>query len=1177
MNDALAMPATTEELGALVEDLIQRLRRGESIDWDELSRLQPHLAEELAELRPALELLCQLGAASAEKPPRGLAASSPRRAEPEAPTLGDYQLIREIGRGGMGVVYEARQLSLDRRVALKVLPLAAVLDPRQQARFKTEARAAAQLHHTNIVPVFSVGCERGVHYYAMQYIEGRSLADVIAQLRASRGKRPDDATLAGVEDATAACGTGRRGAPLADGDGDPADTAAVTVVDQRNRRPGAYYRTVARLGMQAAEALHFAHEHGVLHRDVKPANLMLDAAGNVWIADFGLARLEADAGLTVTGDLVGTLRYMSPEQAGAAAGCVDRRTDVYSLGLTLYELIALESAFDGRGQRSILRQIADEEPRPLSRLDRDVPRELDTIIRKCVAKRAEERYATAQELADDFRRFLDHRPISARRSTAAQRALKWMQRHRALAAMAAASILFAAVVLGGTVWWSASRERDRQRAIALEREREAAAGLRQLRKLEYAFDMRRINASRLSHEAQLVRSILDKYAAGTPSADLRGFEWHWYASALDALQRARRETTGVHSRQVYCVAFSADGRTMATASEDARAKLWRYPSMELVQTLVGHFGDVNWAAFSPDDKTVATCSDDGTVRLWDAATGTETGSFVSNLRWARDGGQSVAYRVAFTADGRSLITMHRLHAKLWNAATGELLATIPGRGLAVARSRRVAATSPSDGTIALWDLDTARQLGSIATGAAVSLNVGQFAADDRVLVVADEAGYVTRCDLKWDGSALKPAGHRRFFAGGAAIEGLSVSTDARRAAVACRDGRIGVYDARSWQRIGGPYGHTSRAWSATLALDGDFVLTSGQDGNITRWDAACESFAAAPIGRAFASLSACYSPRGDVLAVFIPRVQWRKHGDALRLHNVETWKCEVQYSCRSGADDEHDGATDLFVDAMAISPSGRFIAVTGRKGVFVVDRRTSASAPVLAHAWPDSGPTPARAEFTEGVVGSAAFLDDRRLAFVREGVAHLADLGETTAAVPLRPPGSDEVYHCVAASPDGRQLAIGGESGSFWLYDVAQRRWKPGGRVASRAVVRMAYLAPRPWIALASEDATIAIWDVAAGRLRHQLGGHQDPVNALAWSPQQARLASSGSGETGVVRLWDVEFGQQVGALETGADCEVHELAFAPDGRSLAAFGITGTMVKAFRWQAARPAEPRGL
>jgi serine/threonine protein kinase len=289
----------------------------------------------------------------------------------------------------MGVVYEAEQISLSRRVALKVLPFAATMDPRQLERFHNEARAAAGLHHTNIVPVYSVGCERGVHFYAMQLIEGRPLSDFIRQFQQDAGRKgPSPAASADRTTAYAPPGA----APCAD----TPPAARHSTLSAGPARGREYFRRVAEWSVQAAEALDHAHQTGVVHRDVKPANLLVDASGRLWVADFGLAHIQhGDAGLTLTGDLVGTLRYMSPEQALAQRVVIDHRTDVYSLGATLYELLTLRPVFDGADRQELLRQIAFEEPKPPRRVNKAVPAELETIVLKALEKNPADRYATA--------------------------------------------------------------------------------------------------------------------------------------------------------------------------------------------------------------------------------------------------------------------------------------------------------------------------------------------------------------------------------------------------------------------------------------------------------------------------------------------------------------------------------------------------------------------------------------------------------------------------------------------------------------------------------------------------------------------------------------------------------------------------------------------------------------
>jgi serine/threonine protein kinase len=470
----------------LFEELTNRLQAGQPLDLEEYVARYPEHADQLRQFWPSIEVLVSLGRAASGPPGHSPAAGT---AAPEAlGELGDFRLLREVGRGGMGVVYAAEQISLGRRVALKVLPFASTLDARQLQRFKNEAQAAACLHHTNIVPVYATGCERGVHYYAMQFIDGETLAAVIAELR--RLGKTEPAPRAGFNDPDS---TGSYAPAPRDDESAAASQAAglstpagAVLVTEGSARSPAFFRAVALLAVQAAHALEYAHQEGVVHRDIKPANLLVATASplstggegvRLWVTDFGLAHCQSQAGLTMTGDLVGTLRYMSPEQALAKRAVVDHRTDVYSLGVTLYELLTLEPAFGGRDREELLRQIAVEEPRPPRRLNPAVPAELETIVLKAMEKNPAERYATAQELADDLERFLKDEPIRARRPTAFQRVRKWSRRHRSVVAAAAAvlAVLLLASWVSTALIARAWRDERDQRTRAEQNEGRAQA------------------------------------------------------------------------------------------------------------------------------------------------------------------------------------------------------------------------------------------------------------------------------------------------------------------------------------------------------------------------------------------------------------------------------------------------------------------------------------------------------------------------------------------------------------------------------------------------------------------------------------------------------------------------------------------------------------------------------
>jgi serine/threonine protein kinase len=367
---AVESPSVEALVGQIAEEFIEQVNRGEQPDIEEYAGRYPAIAAVLRQVLAALQII--------RVPTRDLAGDdSASMGAQVTGCLGDFRIFQEIGRGGMGIVYEAEQISLGRRVALKVLPFAAALDPRQLQRFKNEAQAAAHLQHTHIVPVYYVGCERGAHFYAMQYVEGQTLAAVIAELRQQAGleKRDPSQPLSDVANELV---SGRLAPPKRAANSDlpatpsvPGQTSAASAGEstlrarlctEHSTKSTMYIRTIVNLALQAAEALEYAHHEGVVHRDIKPANLLVDRKGHLWIADFGLAHCQSQAGLTMTGDLVGTLRYMSPEQALAKRVLVDHRTDIYSLGVTLYELLTLEAAFPGRDREELRRRIAFEEP-----------------------------------------------------------------------------------------------------------------------------------------------------------------------------------------------------------------------------------------------------------------------------------------------------------------------------------------------------------------------------------------------------------------------------------------------------------------------------------------------------------------------------------------------------------------------------------------------------------------------------------------------------------------------------------------------------------------------------------------------------------------------------------------------------------------------------------------------
>jgi serine/threonine-protein kinase len=479
-----------DRISELAEEFLARHRQGLRPSVDGYAAAHPDLADEIRRLFPALLLMEDLKPASGDATGSFDAAAVVVRGA-RLERLGDFRVLREVGRGGMGVVYEAEQESLGRRVALKVLATHALKDPAQVRRFEREARAAARLHHTNIVPVFGVGEQEGLHYYVMQFIQGLGLDDVIAELKRIRSAPPAAVPSPNPSEAPGAgptaAGIARSLVTEQFAPAQPvSDVSAVTesmtpaVASEPSPSParaavpepssevvlspsglstvsgaGArYWRSVARVGLQVARALEYAHTQGIFHRDVKPSNLVLDVQGTAWVADFGLAKAVEGEDLTHTGDIVGTIRYMAPERF---QGRCDARADVYALGLTLYEMLALRPAFDQSDRQALIRQVMEEEPPRLRALCPLVPRDLETVVHKAITRDPAARYPTAAAMADDLALYLDGKPVLARRVGVVERVWKWAKRRPAVAALAAGLVAAVLTGLAAVTWeWRAA-------------------------------------------------------------------------------------------------------------------------------------------------------------------------------------------------------------------------------------------------------------------------------------------------------------------------------------------------------------------------------------------------------------------------------------------------------------------------------------------------------------------------------------------------------------------------------------------------------------------------------------------------------------------------------------------------------------------------------------------------
>jgi serine/threonine protein kinase/WD40 repeat protein/tetratricopeptide (TPR) repeat protein len=732
-------------LERLAEEFVERHRRGERPAVAEYVERHPELAADIRDLFPALIQVEKLKPAAGDLTgafvPQGVPSDGPA---PER--LGDYRLLREIGRGGMGVVYEAEQESLGRHVALKVLPPNALLSGNHLERFRREAKAAARLHHTNIVPVFGVGECGGTHYYAMQFIRGEGLDKVLHDLR--RLRVPGAPVVARpLSEASAAHGllTGSFADPAtptaAESSAHPAAPAPRAAAKARGSSTlsaggpeGDYFRGVARVAVQAADALAYAHRQGILHRDIKPSNLLLDGHGVLWITDFGLAKAEGADELTHTGDIVGTIRFMAPERFD---GRSLPQSDVYALGATLYELLTLRPAFADANKARLVQKVLHEPPAPPRTIDPGIPRDLETIVLKCLCKDPAERYATPEALAEDLHRFLADRPIKARRSSWREQIWRWSRRNPWIAGLSAAVLLLLTVTSVGGVIMSLRLDASLRKAQEAEREGKkklfasylsdadatrmsgrpgqrfgALQRIRDALEVAKEVGLSKEDKVRLRNIALAALCLPDvgpgaKWTAGADAPCPEGVDLaiHRLVQMEDALQLLPEPAWRLRGLSWY----SPDGRFLAAAREPyidgkrvaVRAQVWRVDGPKPVPVLQDAPTPHEYGtAFRPDSRQAAFAAADGTVSFYDL----ETGKLVRRLKCGTQG-MTLAYhprlpRIAAGSDQELTI---------WDTETGNCLMRIPHPSPWVAwhpQGHRLAASGGN--FIHLWDADTGK-------------------------------------------------------------------------------------------------------------------------------------------------------------------------------------------------------------------------------------------------------------------------------------------------------------------------------------------------------------------------------------------------------------------------------------------------------------------------------------
>lgn len=999
------------------------------------------------------------------------------------PRFGDYELLEELAHGGMGVVYRALQISLNRVVALKMILAGQLATTTEVQRFRTEALAAARLDHPNIVPIYDVGEHEGRHYFTMKLVEGATLAERISNAQGPNPSAEDKATRGAF---------GIRHSTLA----------------------------IAKI----ARAVHFAHQRGILHRDLKPTNILLTSDGEPLLTDFGLAKLsEAPGELTASHAVMGSANYMSPEQASGQARLLTAASDIYSLGAILYEALTCQPPFKGGSFVETLRAVTDAEPVRPSALNSSVDRDLETICLKCLEKNPAHRYASAQALAEDLEHWLAGEPISARPVRTWERTVKWARRKPAMAALAATALLAAAVGVGGVLWqWleaKAARRFAEQKATAEARQRTLAESTAaSLRQHLYAADIHLAQQAFSENNLGLAVELLRKHIPRDGETDLRGFEWRYL------WQRARGDElfTLPHEDFVETVVFSRDGKWLATTGRELKVRVWDAASGAPLAVLDGLSAPVERGAvlFSPDNRFLIAGASSNLV-VWD----TRSWKLAAQLAGA-------SFPIAFAADDRTLTARSgrgtiSCDTAEWRPTTTESGA-LGGAGSfrACSLDGRIVATAVAENggeLMRVCDASTQRVLGEIRcqveqpTSWAVS-------SDGRWLAAGNWRGEINLWEM--------PAGREvaRWTAHTSPVWSLSFSPDATSLASAGFDQVVHLWAVTNQTRAATLRGHFNEVWSVAFSPDGLRLATGSKDGTAKLWRS--ES-----------------SRREMTLTNALPPLAFL--GNSRHLIAAKSERVLAAWDVVSRAE---LGSLPVF-DLGGAEPTtaGRnpdYVAVAILPGLFQLLARRD--------------PPGTRTFVNVGEQGTPVVIspDKHWLARVgRDGIKvvkmdSVRSALLTNAAAPM------------AFDPNSRRLVTAGThyTADIWRISTSALQTNQGGAIE---LVRVATLHGHKWsiaavgfspdgnlLVTASTDGTARLWRSQTGESITTLNGHKEGLTCAAFSPDGRTLATGSTDDT--VKLWSVATGQELVTLtEFGED--IGALAFSPDGQTLAVGCLPGT------------------